>query len=172
MRRLSTLLGLLLAVLLGGMDATIVGAVLPSALDDIGGLATYGLAFSIYIFAAAVSVPAWGPAADRWGRRRIFLTGVGVFLAGVSEGLMPISLAETDDAVAEERRLLYVGVTRAREHLTLSFALTRRKWGKPHKTIPSRFLYEMTGQAESFPPRNEQKSGKPKRRSTRKTARR
>ena len=36
--------------------------------------------------------------------------------------------------------------------LTLSFALTRRKWGKPQKTIPSRFLYEMTGQAETFPP--------------------
>ena len=38
------------------------------------------------------------------------------------------------------------------EQLTLSFALTRRKWGKPRTTIPSRFLYEMTGQAENFPP--------------------
>ena len=36
--------------------------------------------------------------------------------------------------------------------MTLSFALTRRKWGKPQQTIPSRFLYEMTGQAENFPP--------------------
>ena len=38
---------------------------------------------------------------------------------------------------------------RAREVLTISFALTRRKWGKPRKTIPSRFLYEMTGQADN-----------------------
>ena len=40
-------------------------------------------------------------------------------------------------------------MTRAREVLTISFALTRRKWGKPRKTIPSRFLYEMTGQADN-----------------------
>jgi DNA helicase II / ATP-dependent DNA helicase PcrA len=53
-----------------------------------------------------------------------------VFLAGLSEGLMPISLAETDDAVAEERRLLYVGITRAREHLDLSFAKSRNPGGR------------------------------------------
>lgn len=48
-----------------------------------------------------------------------------VFLAGMSEGLMPISLAEGAEAIEEERRLLYVGVTRAREHLTLSYARAR-----------------------------------------------
>ncbi|MTG89926.1 AAA family ATPase [Cellulosimicrobium sp. BIT-GX5] len=53
-----------------------------------------------------------------------------VFLAGMSEGLMPISLAETDEAVAEERRLLYVGITRAREHLELSFARSRNPGGR------------------------------------------
>jgi len=53
-----------------------------------------------------------------------------VFLMGLSEGLMPISLAETDAAIAEERRLLYVGITRAREHLNLSFARARREGGK------------------------------------------
>jgi DNA helicase-2/ATP-dependent DNA helicase PcrA len=53
-----------------------------------------------------------------------------VFLAGMSEGLMPISLAETDDAVAEERRLLYVGITRARERLELSFGRSRHPGGR------------------------------------------
>jgi len=53
-----------------------------------------------------------------------------VFLAGLSEGLMPISLAETDAAVAEERRLLYVGITRAREHLELSHARARTPGGR------------------------------------------
>ena len=42
-------------------------------------------------------------------------------------------------------------VGRHRETLTLSFALTRRKWGKPRETVPSRFLFEMTGQAERAP---------------------
>ncbi|NTV38734.1 MAG: ATP-dependent DNA helicase UvrD2, partial [Demequinaceae bacterium] len=53
-----------------------------------------------------------------------------VFMVGMSEGLLPISLAETDEAVEEERRLLYVGVTRAREHLNLSFARSRKEGGK------------------------------------------
>jgi len=101
-----------------------------------------------------------------------------VYLVGMEENILPHKRsvdAENDSAIDEERRLCYVGVTRAREQLTLSFALTRRKWGKPQKTIPSRFLYEMTGQAEAFPPAAEEKSAKkpaPSRRTTRKTARR
>ncbi|WP_425954901.1 ATP-dependent helicase [Xylanimonas sp. McL0601] len=62
-----------------------------------------------------------------------------VFLAGTSEGLMPISLAETDDAVAEERRLLYVGVTRARVHLEVSFARSRTPGGRASRKR-TRFL--------------------------------
>lgn len=53
-----------------------------------------------------------------------------VFIVGCSEGLLPISLAETDEAVEEERRLLYVAITRAREHLALSFARSRKAGGK------------------------------------------
>ncbi|WP_265520781.1 ATP-dependent DNA helicase UvrD2 [Oerskovia flava] len=62
-----------------------------------------------------------------------------VFLAGTSEGLMPISLAETDEAIAEERRLLYVGITRAREHLELSFARARNPGGRASRRR-TRFL--------------------------------
>jgi len=62
-----------------------------------------------------------------------------VFLVGLSEGLMPISLAETDAAIAEERRLLYVGVTRARESLELSFARSRTPGGRASRRR-TRFL--------------------------------
>ena len=62
-----------------------------------------------------------------------------VFLAAMSEGLMPISLAETDEAIAEERRLLYVGITRAREHLELSYARSRNPGGRASRRR-TRFL--------------------------------
>jgi DNA helicase-2/ATP-dependent DNA helicase PcrA len=62
-----------------------------------------------------------------------------VFLVGLSEGLLPISFAEGLTAVEEERRLLYVGVTRAREHLMLSWARSRTPGGRGGRK-PSRFL--------------------------------
>ncbi|MGW7413263.1 ATP-dependent DNA helicase UvrD2 [Streptomyces sp. NPDC054863] len=62
-----------------------------------------------------------------------------VFLVGLTEGMMPITYAKTDEQVEEERRLLYVGVTRARVHLSLSWALARSPGGRPSRTA-SRFL--------------------------------
>ncbi|MGW3017800.1 ATP-dependent DNA helicase UvrD2 [Streptomyces longwoodensis] len=62
-----------------------------------------------------------------------------VFLVGVAEGMMPITYAKTDEQIEEERRLLYVGVTRARERLHVSWALSRAPGGRPNRR-PSRFL--------------------------------
>ncbi|MET7919008.1 ATP-dependent DNA helicase UvrD2 [Streptomyces avermitilis] len=62
-----------------------------------------------------------------------------VFLVGVAEGMMPITYAKTDEQIEEERRLLYVGVTRARQHLSVSWALSRSPGGRPNRR-PSRFL--------------------------------
>jgi DNA helicase-2/ATP-dependent DNA helicase PcrA len=62
-----------------------------------------------------------------------------VFLVGLSEGLMPISFADTPEDVDEERRLLYVGITRAREQLNLSWSSARTPGGRANRK-PSRFL--------------------------------
>ncbi|MFB6893625.1 ATP-dependent DNA helicase UvrD2 [Kitasatospora sp. NPDC056327] len=62
-----------------------------------------------------------------------------VFLVGLTEGTLPIIYAKTDEQIEEERRLLYVGVTRARKHLTLSWALSRSPGGRASRK-PSRFL--------------------------------
>jgi DNA helicase II / ATP-dependent DNA helicase PcrA len=62
-----------------------------------------------------------------------------VFLPGLTDGNVPIVYAQTDEAIEEERRLLYVGVTRARERLYLSWALARVAGGRRSRA-PSRFL--------------------------------
>ncbi len=75
-----------------------------------------------------------------------------VYMIGMEEGILPHhrSLEDvSEDGVEEERRLCYVGVTRAQFRLTLSLAVARVKRGKLKPTIPSRFLYEMTGQADN-----------------------
>lgn len=69
-----------------------------------------------------------------------------VFLAGMSEGLMPISLATSPDAVAEERRLFYVGITRAKEELFISYAAKGSSRGERSR---SRFLDDHWPQAQS-----------------------
>ena len=65
-----------------------------------------------------------------------------VFIVAVEEGLLPISHAKDPADVTEEARLLYVGVTRARTHLTLSWAAEREGFmGRVQRRRPSRFLY-------------------------------
>jgi DNA helicase-2/ATP-dependent DNA helicase PcrA len=62
-----------------------------------------------------------------------------VFIVGCSEGLLPINSAVLPVAIEEERRLLYVGITRARRHLSLSWARVRQPGGTAERR-PSRFL--------------------------------
>jgi len=67
-----------------------------------------------------------------------------VFLVGMEEGIFPHQAASRDDrAVEEERRLCYVGMTRAMEELTLCYALARRRYGSRTFGVPSRFLREI-----------------------------
>ncbi len=70
-----------------------------------------------------------------------------VYLVGMEEGILPHhrSLELSGSAIEEERRLAYVGITRAMDHLSISRAANRRKWGRLRPSIPSRFLFEMRG---------------------------
>jgi DNA helicase-2/ATP-dependent DNA helicase PcrA len=66
-----------------------------------------------------------------------------VFLAGLNEGLLPISYAKTELAIYEERRLFYVGITRARKELSLSYS--KRGGGTGREQSRSRFLELVSG---------------------------
>ncbi len=67
-----------------------------------------------------------------------------VFISGMEEGLFPHSMSSDDpDRLEEERRLCYVGITRARQRLTLTHAESRRLYGKEHYPRISRFIREI-----------------------------
>lgn len=68
-----------------------------------------------------------------------------VFMPGLEEGLFPsyMSLTEGDDKVEEERRLCYVGITRAREKLFILYADQRTMFGRTQYSLPSRFVREL-----------------------------
>ena len=67
-----------------------------------------------------------------------------VFLVGMEEGLFPSSMSMDEPGrVEEERRLCYVGITRAREHLMLCYAESRRHYGNENYNPPSRFINEI-----------------------------
>ena len=71
-----------------------------------------------------------------------------VFLVGMHDGTMPIVYAEGPVAIEEERRLLYVGMTRARKHLTISWSLARNPGARTSRK-PSRFLTGLRPQVQS-----------------------
>jgi ATP-dependent DNA helicase Rep len=66
-----------------------------------------------------------------------------VCLAGFEEGMLPHHGSDTDEGIQEERRLAYVGITRARQHLMISFARTRKRQGEAMGCEPSRFIAEL-----------------------------
>ena len=61
----------------------------------------------------------------------------------MEEDILPHKSSLETDSLEEERRLAYVGITRAREELTLSYAKQRKKYGEVLSTTPSRFLKEL-----------------------------
>ncbi|AWW35214.1 DNA helicase II [Mannheimia varigena] len=66
-----------------------------------------------------------------------------VFMVGVEEGLFPSGMSFDEGRLQEERRLAYVGITRAKKKLTISYAESRRLYGKEERHVPSRFIAEL-----------------------------
>lgn len=81
-----------------------------------------------------------------------------VFLVGMEEGLFPHNMSLMENNLEEERRLCYVGITRAKERLYLTNAKRRMLYGKENMNIPSRFISEIDEKLiEKIGPKEENK---------------
>ena len=83
-----------------------------------------------------------------------------VYIVGLEEGLLPHTRSIEEDTIEEERRLTYVGITRAQQSLTLTYCAERARYGQRAKAHPSRFLFEIKG---SPPPADWEAAGASKR---------
>jgi EmrB/QacA subfamily drug resistance transporter len=81
-RRRAITAGLLLGMSLGALEATVVSTAMPTVIATLGGLAHYSWVFSAYLLTSTASVPIWGRLSDLYGRRRMYLVGVAIFLVG------------------------------------------------------------------------------------------
>jgi len=80
--RLRILLAVMIGVFLAALDQTIVGTALPRMITDLGGNNVFTWAFTAYLLTATISGPIYGKLSDLYGRRPIFLIGIGIFLLG------------------------------------------------------------------------------------------
>ncbi len=81
-RIIAILIGVILGMLLSGLDQTVVGTALPRIVASLGGLEHYAWVVTAYLLASTVSIPLYGKLSDIYGRRIIFICGMVIFLAG------------------------------------------------------------------------------------------
>ena len=130
--RMRVLGAVMIGIFLAALDQTVVGTALPTIITDLGGNELYTWAFTAYLLTSTISGPLYGKLSDLFGRRPIFLFGIGVFmvgslLAGLSQemwqlvvargvqglgagALFPIALAVIADLFAPSERGRYQGL--------------------------------------------------------------
>ncbi|SDW19132.1 MFS transporter [Paenibacillus sp. CF384] len=74
--------GLMLGLLLGSLDQTIVSTAMPHVIAELDGFSLYSWVFTIYMLTSTTAVPIFGKLADLFGRRLVYLIGMGLFLVG------------------------------------------------------------------------------------------
>src|SRR6185503_21139777 len=81
-RRQRAVLGVMLSIFLAAMESTVVSTAMPRVVASLGGLTIYSWVFSGFLLTSTVTMPLWGRLSDLLGRRRMYLTGLGIFLIG------------------------------------------------------------------------------------------
>ena len=96
-RRWAVTAGLLLGIFLAALEATVVSTAMPTVVASLGGLDRYSWVFSAYLLTSTASVPLWGRLSDLYGRRRLYLAAIALFLvgsmlAGASQSMLQLVL--------------------------------------------------------------------------------
>ncbi len=81
-QKMEILFAVMLGLFLGALDQTIVGPALPTIATDLAGNDYYVWTITIYLLTSTISVPFWGKLSDVYGRKPIYMLGIGIFLAG------------------------------------------------------------------------------------------
>lgn len=81
-RKALIMLATLIGTFLAALDATVIGTAMPTIIGELGGLPIYPWAFASYLLAATVTGPVFGKLSDTYGRKPIYLCGIGLFLLG------------------------------------------------------------------------------------------
>ena len=81
-RRRLVVLGVMLSIFLAAMESTVVATAMPRVVASLGGLEIYSWVFSGFLLTSTVTMPVWGRLSDLFGRRRVFLGGLTIFLVG------------------------------------------------------------------------------------------
>lgn len=124
--------GLLIGLVLSSLDQTIVAAAMPTITKQLGGLSLYSWVFTVYMLASTTMMPIYGKLADLFGRKRVLLSGLLVFLIGSigcgfastmvelvifrgiqglgAGALMPISFTIVADLYPPEQRVKFMGL--------------------------------------------------------------
>ncbi len=77
-----TVVGVLLSMFMGAMEATIVATAMPTVVEKLGGIEYYGWVGAVYLLTSTVAMPLYGKVSDLYGRKRIMLLAMAIFLAG------------------------------------------------------------------------------------------
>src|SRR5213594_1312299 len=80
--RMRVLGAVMIGIFLAALDQTVVGTALPRIITDLGGMELYTWAFTAYLLTSTISGPLYGKLSDLFGRRPIFLFGIGIFMVG------------------------------------------------------------------------------------------
>jgi EmrB/QacA subfamily drug resistance transporter len=132
---LAAMSGVLLGMLLAALNQTIVATALPAIVGDLGGMDHYSWVFTAYMLAATVTTPIYGRLSDVYGRRRFFVAGIVIFMAGAVIGgtagsmtqlviaravqglgagaLIPLAIATIGDLIPPSDRGRWQGLTGA-----------------------------------------------------------